>query len=289
MRLALFKSPPKALCTCPSKYSLNTYTGRCGHNCVYCYAPKFPSFTGPTRPRISLLETIDQMVEGSQKWLPVMISDCTDPYQPLEAELRLTRRCIQALARRRFPILVTTKSDLVVRDIDLLSQTPSVVAMTVTTINHQTSRLIEPNAPAPESRISALKKLARNGITTVARVDPIIPYVNDDWDVFEELVELLGNAEVRQVTVSTMKPIRGFYEQVRSTKPCLEAQIRSEYARGKAILGYQYLPSEMRAGIVQNARRIVLAQGLKFASCREGLSELNTAICDGSSYLRSEN
>lgn len=289
MKLKLFNSPEKALCTCPPKYSLNTYVGRCGHSCIYCYAPKFPSFSGPTRPRTSLLESIDRRVEGSKKRLPVMISDCTDPYQPLEAELELTRKCIQALSKRQFPILITTKSDLVVRDIDLLSQTSSSVAMTITTINHQISQLIEPNAPAPKSRIAALKRLARHGITTVARIDPIILHVNDDWCLFEELVEQLASAEVRQITISTLKPIHGFYEKVRSVKPALEAQIRKEYVAGKTILGYRYLPDETRTRIVQSARRIVLAHGLEFASCREGFPDLNTIICDGSSFLRSGN
>mgnify|MGYP002395768005 CR=1 FL=1 len=286
MKLTPFKSPGRLLCTCPSKYSLNTYIGRCGHGCVYCYAPKFPSFNGPARPRTKLAETINRMIGATQERLPVMVSDCTDPYQPLEARIKLTRRCLKALADRRFPILVTTKSDLVTRDIDLLSQTSSVVAVTVTTQDDRISKLIEPHAPHPVRRISALRRLARNGIPTLARIDPIIPSVNDDWASFERLVATLKDAGVHQVTVSTLKLVRGVYERLSRLGPSFQAQLRQEYLSGNSVFGYRYLPDRRRREIVQSARRIVLRYGLEFASCREGFPELSTAVCDGTSHLR---
>jgi DNA repair photolyase len=218
-----------------------------------------------------------------------MISDCTDPYQPLESQTKLTRGCIRALVKQRFPVLVTTKSDLVTRDADLLTQTKAAVAMTITTLDAHTSRVIEPNAPPPNLRLSALKKLVRSGVPSIARIDPIIPFINDDWDAFEELVSQLGSAEVKQITVSTLKPISGFYEKMRTVNSSLEIKIRREYTAGKTILGYRYLPEEKRREIVQTSRRMVLRQGLDFASCREGFPELNTSVCDGSASLRSEN
>jgi len=286
MKLTLFRSSKKLLCTCPPKYSLNTYIGRCAHHCVYCYAPKFPSFNGPTRSRMKLAETIERMIDATSKRLPVMVSDCTDPYQPLEAKIKLTRKCLKALAKRGFPVLVTTKSDLVTRDIDLLSQTSSVVAMTVTTMDANTSKLIEPHAPGPARRIFALRQLARYGIPTMARIDPIIPSVNDDWAIFERLVATLKDVGVHQVTVSTLKPIRGFYERLDQLNLSFQTQSRRQYQSGESLFGYRYLPEQTRREIVQRARQMVLEYGLEFGSCREGFPELNTAICDGTSFLQ---
>jgi len=163
MKLPLFNAPRAGFCTCLPKYNLNTYLGRCAHKCVYCYAVKFPSFVGPTRPRLKLLEQIESMARNTKQKLPVMMSDCTDPYQPLEREHKITRRCAEVLARHGFPLLIVTKSDMVVRDIDIFKQTQTVVAVTVTTQHEDIVSLIEPYAPPPERRLSALQKIVDSG------------------------------------------------------------------------------------------------------------------------------
>ena len=180
MQLPLFNSPKAGFCTCLPKYNLNTYLGRCAHGCIYCYAVKFPSFNGPTQPRFQLLEQIGKMAEGTEQKLPVMISDCTDPYQPLEAEHKITRKCVEVLAKHGFPLLIVTKSDLVTRDVDVFRLTPTVVSITVTTPRDEIAKLIEPFAPSPEKRFSALQKIVENGISAEARVDPKLPTINDD-------------------------------------------------------------------------------------------------------------
>ena len=127
MRLPLFNAYRRAYCTCQPKYNLNTYLGRCQHQCIYCYATKFPSFTGPAKPRLTLIENINRMVKNTKKKLPVMLSDCTDPYQPLEEHYKITRKCVETLAKHGFPLLIVTKSHLVTRDIELFQKTPTVV------------------------------------------------------------------------------------------------------------------------------------------------------------------
>jgi len=160
MKLPLFNVAKTARCTCLPKHNINPYLGRCAHGCVYCYAVKFPSFRGPTTPRLNLIEDIVKMVKSTKKKLPVMLSDCTDPYQPMEEECKITRRCIEVLAENGFPLLIVTKSDLVTRDIDIFRLTPTVVSMTITTPRKNIAELIEPDAPPPSRRFSALERVS---------------------------------------------------------------------------------------------------------------------------------
>jgi len=286
MRLPLFNSPKAGFCTCLPKYNLNTYLGRCAHQCIYCYAVKFPSFVGRTMPRLKLLDQIEDMAKNTKHKLPVMISDCTDPYQPLEAEHKITRRCAQVLARHGFPLLVVTKSDMVTKDIDVFKRTPTVVAMTITTPHEEVAKLIEPFAPSPEKRFSAIQKIVDEGVTAVARIDPILPTVNDGEKDFASLVSILAGMGVKQVTVATMKHVRGFFSTLKQTDPKICERLAKEYVDGTWTVGYKYLPVEKRRRIIETIRPIVLKHGLAFASCREGLSEFNTTLCDGTAYCR---
>lgn len=215
-----------------------------------------------------------------------MVSDCTDPYQPLEKGYEITRKCIQVLSKHDFPLLMVTKSDLVLRDIDIFKQTKTVVSITVTTIAEDIAKVIEPYAPSPNRRISALRKIAENGIPAVARIDPIIPTINDNEKDFEKLVAELADVGVRQVTIATVKPVRGFFSSLRQTRPEVYERLNRIYSDGKWVLGYKYLHEEKRLKILEKLRPIVLRHGLHFASCREGFQQYNTTLCDGSAYCR---
>ena len=286
MKLPLFNSTKAAFCTCLPKYNLNTYVGRCAHRCDYCYAVKFPNFVGAVQPRLKLLGEIEGMARNTRVKLPVMISDCTDPYQPLEKDSQITRKCIEVLAKRGFPLLLVTKSDMVVRDVDVFKKTPTVVAVTVTTPREEIAHLIEPDAPPPEKRLSTLQKIVENDVPAVARIDPILPGLNDDLKDFENLISSLASVGVRQVTVSTMKLVRGVFNEMKQTNPQVWRRLVDEYADGVWLVGYKYLHIEKRRKILEELRPIVLKHGLDFASCREGFPELNTVLCDGSEHCR---
>jgi DNA repair photolyase len=286
MRLPSFNVVRSAFCTCLPKYNLNPYLGRCAHQCIYCYAVKFPSFRGKTTPRLTLKEDIAKMVQGTRTRLPVMLSDATDPYQPLERKHRITRRCLEVLAEHDFPLLIVTKSDLVTRDIDVFKRTRSVVSMTITTPREDIASLIEPHAPPPDSRFSALRKIADEGIPTVVRIDPIIPTVNSDEEDLDAIVSKAAEIGVKQITASTMKPIRGFFPSLRRKNPELCERLIKVYADGDWISGYKYLGEEKRVRILSWLRKTVLRVGLEFATCREGLADVNTVICDGTACCR---
>ena len=287
MRLPLFKAARGTWCTCPPKYNLNVYKGRCAHGCLYCYSIKFPSFReGPPEPKKDLASRITKMARATRPIMPVMVSDCSDPYQPLEAELGLTRHCLEVLVEQGFPLLIVTKSNLVVRDIDVLTRARCVVSMTITTLDVELARRLEPGAPNPSERLKALSKLSEAGIPITARVDPILPGLNDDLSGLRELVGVLADVGVRQVTSSTFKPVRGTLGLVREVDEELYEVVVKTYSRARWIGGYLYLPDGDRYRLMKTVRDLVVREGLEFAVCREGFKDLNTTICDGTAFIR---
>jgi len=286
MGLPVFSIVRSAFCTCLPKYNINPYLGRCAHNCLYCYAIKFPSFTGPVTPRLKLKEEILEMVKKTRTRLPVMFSDSTDPYQPLEREYEITRRCLEVLAKHKFPLLIVTKSDLVTRDIDIFKETPTVISMTITTSRDDIASLIEPNAPKPHARFSALKKIVDENIPAIIRIDPIIPGVNSDMSDLRRVVSEASKIGVKQITASTMKIVRGVLSAIRNVNPRLSKKLAEIYSDGEWIGGYKYLNRKLRLKILSALKVITQEYGLEYATCREGFPELNTTICDGTSYCR---
>jgi DNA repair photolyase len=285
--LPIFRVTKSSFCTCLPKYNINPYLGRCGHNCVYCYAIKFPSFTGPIVPRLKLKKEISKMVRRARLYLPVMLSDSTDPYQPLERDYEITRRCVEVLAEHKFPILIVTKSDLVTRDLDIFKKTVTVISMTITTSRDEVASLIEPNAPKPHARFSALRKIVDENIPVVVRIDPIIPSVNSDMNDLENIVSEASKIGVKQITASTMKIVKGLLPAIRGVNPNLSKKLAKLYSDGEWIGGYKYLNKNLRLEILTKLKLIVQEYGLEFATCREGFPELNTVICDGTLYCRS--
>jgi len=286
MQLPVFNVVRSAFCTCLPKFNINTYLGRCAHGCIYCYAVKFPSFRGPAVPRLKLKEEIAKMAETTKTRWPVMLSDTTDPYQPLEKEYEITRRCLEVLAEKGYPLLIVTKSDLVTRDIDLFKKTQTVVSITITTPREETARTIEPYTPSPKSRFKALRQVAEEGIPTVVRIDPIIPSVNWDLDELEEIVSRAADVGVKQVTASTLKLVKGLFQTLKNENPALFRVLQEAYSEGEWVSGYKYLNRTERWKILNELRGIVLKHGLKFATCREGFPQLNNTVCDGSAYCR---
>jgi len=120
----------------------------------------------------------------------------------MEAEAGLTRKCLAILSQHDCRIQIITKSTLVTRDTDLLGKVPSTVALTITTDDNNTAKLLEPYAPSPAERLKTVETLTSKGIPVSVRVDPIIPFVNDNP---EKLIATLAIMGVKHVTTSTYK------------------------------------------------------------------------------------
>lgn len=163
-------------------YCLNPYTG-CQTNCRYCYARLFMRrYSGHSEPwgefvdvKVNAPVLLRKQLERAKKGT-VWISSVCDPYQPLEAKYRLTRKCLEALLEKQFPVNVQTKSKLVLRDLDLLRRFEVIDAgFTITTDDERMAKLFEPLASPVRERIEALEKIHDKGIRTFAFIGPLLP------------------------------------------------------------------------------------------------------------------
>jgi len=269
------------LCTCPPKLTFNPYTG-CDHACVYCYASNYIPRFSLCRPKKDLIPRLRREAAGLEGQL-VSISNSSDPYPRLEAQTGLMRNCLEILSQNNCRVQIITKSNLVVRDVDLLRRVPSVVSLTITTDNDGTAKLIEPNAPPPSERLKALKTLIESGIPTSVRIDPIIPFVNDSP---EKLVESVARMGVRHITSSTYKVKPDDWRRFSTAVPKIAEKLRPLYfERGQKMGGYTCLPKDLRSDLMRKVAFLAKKYGLEFGACRENLSSMNTAVCDGSWLL----
>jgi DNA repair photolyase len=285
--LRLFDPWRSPLCTCPVKYSLHPYTG-CSHKCLYCYATAYIGLREST-PKKNFIENLRKELDKANRNMIVEMSTSSDPYPPIEDKLRLTRQTLKELFRRGFRVLITTKSSLVTRDVDLLSANRSAVMITITTLDERLSKVIEPGAPPPSERLLALKELAKKGVPVGARVDPVIPFVNDDPAELSILVEKLQEVGVKHVVTSTYKAKPDSYRRIVSALPELEDKLRNIYFKGKTyVSGYYYLSLDVRMNLLRPVVNSARKLGLSYATCREGLVTkefFSARSCDGSHLL----
>jgi len=270
------------LCTCPPKLTFNPYTG-CDHACVYCYASSYIPKFFRCRPKKDLIPRLKREAVKLKGEL-MSISNSSDPYPSLEAETGLMRKCLEILSRCNCKIQVVTKSNIVVRDIDFLKKMQSMVTLTITTDNDNISKIIEPNAPPSSQRLKAAETLIRKGIPTSVRVDPIIPFANGNP---ENLVETLASIGVKHVTSSTYKVKPGNWKRFSMALPKTAEKLKPFYfEKGERIGRSIYLPKELRLKLMEKVAVLAKRYGVQFGTCREGLSHLNTATCDGSWLIK---
>jgi DNA repair photolyase len=130
----------------------------------------------------------------------VTLSSVTDPYQPLERKYRLTRSCLELLADTDLAINILTKSDLVLRDLDILKKLPQVkVGLTITTLDPYTAKILEPGAPLPENRLHALDRLTAAGVKTWVFISPVVPGLADTDENLASILKKAAAAGVQEV------------------------------------------------------------------------------------------
>jgi len=163
-------------------YVLNPYTG-CQHGCSYCYARFMKRVTGHKEPwgefvdvKINAADLLRAEIKKKKKRGRVWVSGVCDPYQPLEAKYRLTRQCLEILAQNHWPVIIQTRSPLVLRDRDIIKDARDFeVGFSVTTADDEIRKLFEPGAPPISDRIQALDELHKAGIRTYAMIAPVLP------------------------------------------------------------------------------------------------------------------
>ena len=189
-----------------SAYGMNIYRG-CSHGCVYCDSrSRCYQFTHPfedievKQNAPSLLETA---LRGKRKKCMIGTGAMSDPYMHCEERLRLTRACLEIIHKYGFGATVQTKSDLVLRDMDVLEainrRAKAVVQMTLTTWDADLCRKLEPNVADTRRRVEALRMLRDRGIPTVVWLAPILPFINDTERNIRPILEACAEAGVRGI------------------------------------------------------------------------------------------
>jgi DNA repair photolyase len=201
----------------PFRWGINTYRG-CEHNCVYCNARYTHEFLRLSKDdfacRIMVKDNAAEVLDrefSREKWqkkLTVNLSTVTDPYQPAEKEFGITRGTLEVFLKHHNALMLTTKSDLVLRDIDLLSEIAQTgflnVVMTLPTVDEELRKAIEPRAPSVERRLDAVARLHEAGITVGVAAIPLLPLISDGQEQLEGLVKSAADAGVDYVIADTL-------------------------------------------------------------------------------------
>ncbi len=188
------------------KNTMNVYRG-CTHGCIYCDSRS--EVYGKTydfeeiEVKVNAVELLNAELSKRRNKSVIHTGAMTDPYIPLEKTLGNTRKCLEVIERHGFGVSVLTKSDLVLRDIDILKRinenSKAVVQMTLTCFDEDLCSIIEPNVCSTKKRFEALKKLNEAGIPTTVWLTPILPFINDNEENIKGILDYCGEANVKGI------------------------------------------------------------------------------------------
>ncbi len=219
---------------------MNLYRG-CSHGCIYCDSRsevyrKTYSFED-IEVKSNALALLENELKKRRKKSMIVTGAMTDPYLPLEKELNLTRKSLELILKYKFGAAILTKSDLILRDIDILKklnkETRVVVQMTLTTYNEELCSILEPNVCGTKRRFEVLKELASAGIPTIVWHTPTLPLINDSRENLEGILNYCKEADVKGIlTFGFGMTLRSgnreyFYKMLDRHFPCL----KKEYIR----------------------------------------------------------
>lgn len=226
----------------PFDRSINPYRG-CEHGCVYCFARPSHAFLGlspgldfetrllakPDAPRLLRRE----LARPGYRPAPIAIGTNTDPYQPVEARLRIMRGLLEVLAEARHPVTVVTKGALVERDADILGamgrERLAAVGVSVTSLDRKLARRLEPRAAAPEARLRAIRRLTEAGCPVWVSVAPVIPALNDaEIEAILEAARDAGAVGASYIVLRLPREVSGlFREWLEAAYPDRAARVMS--------------------------------------------------------------
>ena len=225
------------------KYNMNLYRG-CQHQCIYCDSRsecyQIENFKD-VLVKVNAIDLLRDELARKRVKGTIGTGSMNDPYMPLEAKRQLTRRALQVITNFRFPVHIITKSDLVLRDLDLLrtiSEVYAAVSLTITTADDCLGKKIEPGAPLVSDRFNAIEILAENGILTGVTLMPVLPFLEDNLDNIRQIVTRAHDAGAAYIIPAFGMTLRDrqrdyYYRKLDGLFPGL----RGEYERQ---FGHQY-------------------------------------------------
>ncbi|MBQ7655282.1 MAG: radical SAM protein [Clostridia bacterium] len=187
-------------------YGMNIYRG-CTHGCIYCDSRskcyQFTHVFEDIEVKRNAPELLEQALRGKRQKCMIGTGSMSDPYMHCEEQLRMTRQCLEIILRHGFGAAIQTKSDRILRDLDLLDEinrtAKCVVQITLTTYDDALCRIVEPNVCPTSRRIEVLEILREKGIPTVVWLTPILPFINDTEENVRAVLNACARAGVRGV------------------------------------------------------------------------------------------
>ncbi|MCE5258787.1 MAG: radical SAM protein [Chloroflexi bacterium] len=258
--------------------NINLYRG-CQHRCIYCDTRsecyQVDTFDEEILVKANAVELLRSELAARRKKGIVSTGSMNDPYMPLEAELRLTRRTLATIAEAGWGVHITTKSALVLRDVDLLQvigPERASVLMTVTTADDALGRMLEPYASSVSERFAALAELAQQGITTGLALMPVLPFIEDDAANIQGIIERAAECGVHYLACGFGVTLRDrqrayYYRELERSFPGLSARYRESF--GNAY----YCASPRTAELQRLANALCRRYHISEDFCREPSSE----------------
>ncbi|NIE68481.1 PA0069 family radical SAM protein [Burkholderia sp. Ax-1719] len=305
LRTQVFEERAKSILTrnqspdIPFNVSLNPYRG-CEHGCIYCFARPTHSYLGLSPgldfesrlyAKINAPELLAREIsKPSYEPEPIALGVNTDAWQPIERDLRLTRRVIEVLAQRQHPFAAITKSSLIERDIDLLAPMAQrrqfMAAITITTLDADIARTLEPRAATPARRLRTIRTLAQAGIPVGVSIAPVIPFVTEPD--MERVLEACAEAGATSASYIVLRlpwevsPL--FQDWLEAHFPQRAARVMSRVRDMRGGKDYESDFSQRMKGTGLWAD--LLKQRFHQAVKRLGLNERRHGILDMSEFMR---
>ena len=220
-------------------YNMNLYRG-CQHACIYCDS-RSACYQMDDLHKIyakeNAIELLGKELSSKTRRGTIGTGSMNDPYMPIEKKLGLTRRALKVILDHRFPVHIMTKSDLVLRDVDILNElkkTYCAVSFTITTTDDELAKIIEPFAPPPSARFEAIARLRKAGIYAGITMMPILPFINDTHDNVIRIVDQAKQADAQYILpyfgVTLREGSRDYiYEQLDKSFPGLKDKYINQY------------------------------------------------------------
>jgi len=255
------------------KWSLNPYRG-CVHGCHYCFARRYNSyadldpgndFSGLVFVKTNVVDVLKEEL-SLHSWVSetVAMGTATDPYQPIEGKYRLTRGCLEALAERHTPVRIVTKGTMALRDVDVLadmaSRAGASVCFSITTLDHDLWKELEPGTPPPLQRLHVMEQLAKAGVSAGVLLAPIGPGMTDDQQSLRAVVEAAAAHGASFLGTQVLHLQAGTKEHFMSY---LETQHPRLYHAYQQLYPAEFAPKQFQQDIRERVAELKDAYGLR--------------------------